>query len=316
MQALTFIPPQGPGRPALRHVELPIPSAHPGEVLVRVHYGALNNFDLETSRGERNKAIAKAAKRNPVVSGIEMAGVAESDGDRIRPGDRVFGYTNIFKGPWFHAQYVALAEAKLAVVPEPFTPEGAASIVGGALTAITALERIAKLKSGQTILITGATGSVGVTALQLATHIGAEVSAVCHSTQLDFARAEGAAHGYAYDRSELPPPENQFDVVFDTAPSLSFSTAVAFLKPDGCYIPTMPHQDVGGFARAIFSRRKWGFLLESDTNERRMARLCTLMNEGAFRAAIDSVYPLKDAAEAFARQQRPGKRGKILIDFR
>ncbi|MEM9729537.1 MAG: alcohol dehydrogenase catalytic domain-containing protein, partial [Myxococcota bacterium] len=133
MKGITFVPPaSGRGRPTLRHVELPEPQPAPGEVLVRVHYAALNNFDLETSRGERNKAIAKAAKRNPILSGIEMAGVAESGGARIKPGDRVFGYTNIFKGPWFHAEYVALSEERMAQVPDGFSLEGAASLVGGA----------------------------------------------------------------------------------------------------------------------------------------------------------------------------------------
>ncbi|MGB5809359.1 MAG: NAD(P)-dependent alcohol dehydrogenase [Polyangiales bacterium] len=316
MKALTFIPPaSGTGRPVLEHIELPAPQPRKGEVLVRVHHAALNNFDLETSRGERNKAIRRDAKKNPVLSGIEMAGVAESDGVRIKAGDPVFGYTNIFKGPWFHAQQVALSESKMARVPENFSLEGAASIIGGALTSIAALERIAKLKSGSKLLVTGATGSVGVTATQLATHLGATVSAVCHSSQLDFARAEGASEAYAYDRDELPEAAHQFDVVFDTAPSLSFVTAQKFLSRRGCYVPTMPHQDVSGFLRALFSRRKWGFLLESDTDETRMERLRTLMSQGAFRTAIDSIHTLARATDAFARQEERGKHGKILIDF-
>lgn len=207
MKALTFNPPaSGSGSPALEHIELPTPKPGPGEVLVQVHYAALNNFDLETTRGERNKAIAKAARRNPVVTGIEMAGVVRSDGAKLRRGDKVFGYTNIFKGPWFHAQYVAHREDRLARVPDDFTLEGATSVVGGALTAITALERIARLPAGANVLITGATGSVGSTAVQLATHLGAKVSAVCRSTQMDFAREQGAEEVYAYDRKELPPP--------------------------------------------------------------------------------------------------------------
>ena len=316
MKALSFaLPATKSGRPALKHVELATPEPGRGEILVRVRYAALNNFDLETSLGERNKAVAKALKKNPVVSGIEMAGVAESDGERIRKGDRVFGYTNIFKGPWFHAQYVTLSESRMARVPEEFSLEGATSIVGGALTTIAALERITDLKPGDAVLITGATGSVGVTAVQLATHLGARVSAVCHSSQLEFASSEGASEVYAYDRAELPEAKNQFDLVFDTAPSLSFAAARALLKPRGCYIPTMPHLDIGGFARALFSRKKWGFLLESDTDEKRMRRLCELMTQGAFRPAIDSIHPLANAADAFARQQESGKHGKILIDF-
>ncbi|MEM7136039.1 MAG: NADP-dependent oxidoreductase [Myxococcota bacterium] len=317
MKAITFVPPaSGKGPPTLRHIELPEPRPEAGEILVRVHYAALNNFDLETSRGDRNKAIAKAAKRSPILSGIEMAGVAETDGVRTKRGDRVFGYTNIFKGPWFHAQYVAVSEKRLARVPENFSLEGAVSVVGGALTTVAAMERIVKVRDGETVLVTGATGSVGVTAVQLAAHVGARVVAVCHSSQRDFARENGAAEAYAYDREELPDAAHQFDLVFDTAPSLSFSRAVGFLKPKGAYVTTMPQQDIPGFFRALVSRRRWGFLLESDTDEKRMERVSQLMSEGAFRQVIDSVHSLEESEHAFARQQGRGKRGKILIDFR
>jgi len=317
MKALTFIPPEsGSGQPKIQPVELPIPEPRQGEILVRIQYAALNYFDFEAMRGERNKAIAKALKKDTVISGIEMAGVAESDGARIKKGDLVFGYTNIFKGPWFHAEYVALPETKLALVPRNLSAEGATSIIGGALTAIAALERIAGLKSGESVLITGATGSVGVTAVQLATHLGASVSAVCHSSQAGYARSEGAADVHAYDKKELPEAINQFDVIFDAAPSLSFNKSRKFLKPRGSYITTMPHLDITGFLRGLMSRRKWGFLMESDTDEKRMERLRSLMADGAFQAAIDSIHPLARAGKAFARQQERGKRGKILIDFR
>jgi len=317
MKALTFIPPEsGYGQPKIQPVELPVPEPGKGEILVRVHYAALNYFDFEAMRGERNKAISKALKNNIVISGIEMAGIAESDGKKIKKGDLVFGYTNIFKGPWFHAEYVSLSEIKLVQVPESLSLEATTSIIGGALTAIAALERIAELKAGDSVLITGATGSVGITAVQLATHLGATVAAVCHSSQANYARSEGATAVYAYDKQELPRSMNQFDVIFDAAPSLSFAKARKLLKPNGSYITTMPQLDVAGFLRGLVSRRKWGFLMESDTDEKRMERLQALMSQGAFRTAIDSIYPFEKAADAFARQQETGKRGKILIDFR
>ena len=315
MKALTFKPPVAvSGKPALQIVDLPIPQPQEGEILVRVHYAGLNYFDFEAWGGHRNKAITKALQKGVVISGIEMSGIAESDGERIRRGDKVVGYTNIFKGPWFHAEYVVLSERKLAKVPENISLDGAASIVGGALTAIAALERIAGLKRGDSVLITGATGSVGVTAVQLASHLGADVSAVCHSTQLDFVRSEGASEAYAYDKRELPKSDKQFDLVFDAAPSLSFSKALKYLKPQGQYITTMPHLDVPGFLTSLFSRRKWGYLMETDTGATRMERLRELMSQNAFRPAIDSVHPLATAADAFDRQQETGKRGKILLN--
>jgi len=317
MRALTVtLPESKSGTPDRQLVDLPMPQTKRGEVLVRVHYAGLNHLDLETSRGEHNRGVAKALKRTSVVSGIEMAGVADTDGDRIKKGDRVVAYTNIFRGPFYHAQYVATPEHNLALVPENMSLEGATSIIGGALTSINALERIARLERGSKVLITGATGSVGITGVQLATHLGAEVSAVCHSTQMDFVVSQGASRAYAYDRAEMPAAENQFDLVFDTAPSLSFTSASKYLKARGRYICTMPHLDLAGGARSLFSRRKWGFLLEYNTDAVRMERLRALISEGAFTPVVDSVYGVLEATDAFDRQKQPGKRGKILLDFR
>ena len=316
MRALTYeIPTNRSDLPALRQVELPVPQVTDGVVLVRVSYAGLSNFDLETSRGKRNGALARSLKKEAVVSGIEMAGTVESDGKTVKRGDRVVGYTNIIRGPFFHADYVAIPENKLARIPENMTLQGAASLIGGALTSIAALERIADVKAEQQVLITGATGSVGITAVQLASHLGAQVCGVCHSSQTDFLLQQGVTTACAYDRNELPPSANQFDVVFDTAPSLCFLACTNYLKQQGTYITTMPHLDVLGFVSSLFSRRKWGYLMEADTDAKRMSRLLGLMETGAFGAVIDSIYPLAQANEAFQRQLKPGKQGKILIDF-
>ncbi len=317
MKALTFhVSKKRSVAPAPRIVELPIPEPQANQILVRVHYAGLNNFDIETSEGKRNGAVRRALKKSQVVSGIEMAGIAGSDGNQIKKGDRVVGYTHIFNGPFFHAQYVAVPEDQLAIVPENVSLEGATSIVGGALTTISALERIAGLQPGDAILITGATGSVGVTAVQLAAHLGAEVSAVCHSKQGEFARSQGATHVYAYDNNELPETAGQFNVIFDTAPALSFASASRLLTSHGCYITTMPQLDISGFIKGLFSSKKWGYLMEYKAVPDRMDRLVSLISENAFHSTIDSVFVLADAAQALQRQLRPSKQGKILIDFR
>ena len=250
-----------------------------------------------------------------MVSGIELSGIVESSSGQFSPGDRVVGYTNIFRGPFFHADYVAVSPSKLAHIPENISLQGAASIVGGALTSITALERIAGIATGQRVLVTGATGSVGITAVQLASHLGAQAIGVCHSSQTDFVLGQGAVNAFAYDKNEMPLEENQFDMVFDTAPSLGFSASAGYLTVRGTYVTTMPHLDIAGFLRSLFSRRKWGYLMESDTDRKRMSRLHELMTAGAFREVVDSVYPLAEAGDAFAHQLGHGKRGKILIDF-
>ena len=103
--------------------------------------------------------------------------------------------------------------------------------------------------------------------------------------------------------------------MFDTAPALSFKLARKFLKSNAHYITTMPHLDISGFLRGLFSRRKWGFLLEYNTDSARMERLRSLIADGAFRPVIDSIFKLEQAPEAFDSQQKTGKRGKILIDL-
>ncbi len=313
MRAISYEVPKGKGRPTLRLIDAANPVVAHAEVLVGISHVALSYIDYENQTGQHNKAIRKNLKKGSVVSGIEMAGVVESDGQTFKKGDRVFGYTNIFRGPWFHAEQVALSEDNLARIPDGVTPEGAAAIVGGGLTAIKALEHIAKIKAGENILITGATGSVGVTALQLAKHHGADITAICHSSQCEFAISQGARMALAYDTDEQLPRSARFDVVFDTAPSMSFSQALPFLKPTGTYITTMPHLDVTGFLRSLVSRRKWGFLLESNTDQNRLGRLSALMKEGVFVPAIDSVFAFEDATQAFARQEENGKRGKIIL---
>lgn len=315
MKALSFDVPKRKGRPTLKLIDAPKPTPAKGEVLVRITHAGLNHGDFETWTGRQNKALKKRLKSSPVLTGIEMAGIAESDGRAIRKGDQVYGYTNIFKGPWFHAEFVALKETNMARVPRGMTLEGAAALVGGAVTSIAALERIAKTKTGDRLLVTGATGSVGVTALQLAKHLGAQVTAICHSSQRDFALSLGASTVLAYGTREQLPEENQFDTIFDAAPSLTFSKALPLLKPKGTYITTMPHLDMAGFLRALASSRKWGFLLESDTDPKRLARLSALMEEGVFTPIVDRSHTLQDAADAFARQEESGKRGKIILEM-
>ncbi|GEM_PF-520383 len=315
VKILTYkIPKEKFAAPDISIVEHPIPETRSGEVLVRIHFSCLSVFELVTSKGERNAAIARALKKSPLVSGIEMAGIVESDGKTYKKGDRVFGYTHIFKGPFFHSEYAAVPEAFLATVPPSMSLAAAASVVGGALTSLVALERFGRVKKGDKILITGATGSVGITAVQLANYLGAEISGISHSSQTQFLRESGAKIAYAYDKNEMPVPAKQFDLVFDAAPSLSFSTASKYLASRGKYITTMPHEDVMGFFHALFSRRKWGYLMVYTTDKARMERVRLLIEQGAFSQLIDSTFRLENAVEAFAHQHQKGKKGKILLD--
>lgn len=316
MRAVSFDLPPGATHPTVKVIESPKPKPKSGQVLVRIDYAGLSHFDFEVMSGELNKQLAKQLSKNEIVSGIEMAGVAETDGKTIRKGHRVVGYANIFKGPRFHADYVALAEEKLIALPDTWSTQDAAAIVGGAVTVIAALERIAKLKQGDRILITGASGAVGILGVQLASYLGANVTATCNSMQAGAVLKAGAHKVFAYDKNEKWSSTDKFGVIFDAAPALTFGSARKSLTTKGVYITSMPQLDVPGFIRSLVSRRKFGFLMEADTDQRRLCRLIKLMDASAFQPVIDKVVPISHAPAAFERILEKGKLGKILLDFR
>lgn len=316
MRAVSFDLPPGATHPTVKVIETQKPKPKSGQILVRIDYAGLSHFDFEVMNGELNKQLAKQLSKNEIVSGIEMAGVAETDGKTIRKGDRVVGYANIFKGPRFHADYVALPEDKMIVLPDTWSTQDAAAIVGGAVTVIAALERIAKLKRDGRVLITGASGAVGILGVQLARNLGAVVTATCNSMQADAVLKAGAHKVFAYDKKETWSPTEKFDVIFDAAPALTFVSAKKFLTAKGVYITSMPQLDVPGFTRSLVSRRKFGFLMEADTDQRRLRRLIELMEANAFQPVIDQVVPISNAPDAFERVLEKGKLGKILLDFR
>lgn len=204
----------------------------------------------------------------------------------------------------------------MIVLPEDWSTQDAAAIVGGAVTVIAALERIAKIKKGDLVLITGASGAVGILGVQLSRHLGADVTATCNSMQAAAVLKAGAHKVFAYDKNESWSATDKFDVIFDAAPSMSFSSAKKPLSPKGVYITSMPQLDVWGFAQSLLSRRKFGFLMEADTDQRRLGRLVKLMEANAFEPIIDRVVPISNAPAAFERVLEKGKLGKILLDFR
>ncbi|MEM9515607.1 MAG: NAD(P)-dependent alcohol dehydrogenase [Actinomycetota bacterium] len=316
MRALTMTYPSrisGPPERRLLDVDDPVPNS--GEVVVRVHYAALSAIDLENSHGKHRLRNQLTLRSTPVVSGIEMAGVVETSGGRLAAGDRVVGYTDIARGPFFHAERVAIHEESLMALPDDVALDAAASVVGGALPSIAALERIADVQDGARVLITAATGGVGSVAVPLARHLGASVAAVCHSSQEAYARQLGATETYAYDRDELPPSGSGFDVVFDAAAALSFAQARPLLTPSGWYISTMPQRDLGGWLRSKFASQRWGYLLERNADQQRLGRVVELMADGVLSSVIDSSHPFEEFERAFARQHESAKRGKILLDL-
>lgn len=294
-------------------VQDPIPGPGRGQVLVEVKVSAVNEMDVQVRAGGWAAQVKRFRKTGPVVTGFEFAGVARSDGARIKAGDRVIGYVHVLDGPRVHAEFACVAEADMQVIPPDLNDEAAAALVVMGLTAIEILERLKRLSAGQSCLVIGAAGGVGAYALQLAQSQGASVNAVCSSANADWVGSLGAAEIRSYENTPRYQPGDRFDLVIDCPAKSSFREAAAFLAEGGMYVTTNPLADVAGFARAALSSRKAGYLMMLTATPAKLSRLVELHGQGALRPVVDSVFDLEDADSAFDRFETRGKQGRVLL---
>ncbi|MFZ5669708.1 MAG: NAD(P)-dependent alcohol dehydrogenase [Pseudomonadota bacterium] len=309
MRALTVDPEQG----LCRVTAAPRPRPRRGQILVRISVSAVNEMDVQIRQGRWRGEVRRFRRAGPVVTGFEFAGVALSDGARIRAGQRVIGYTHVLRGPRVHAEYACVAENDLHAIPDGLSDEGAAALATMGLTAVEVLERIRPLTPGDRCLVIGAAGGVGAYCVQLAAAQGAEVTAVCSAGAAEWIRALGARTVRPYESAGRFAPGDRFDLVVDAPARSSFAEAAPHLAPGGVYVSTNPLADLGGFARALVSSRRAGWLMMLSTDPGRLARLLALSESGALSPVIDSVYELDQANAAFDRFAARGKRGRVLL---
>ncbi|WP_437676700.1 NAD(P)-dependent alcohol dehydrogenase [Sorangium sp. So ce131] len=251
------------------------------------------------------------------VLGIEIAGTVERVGRRVtrfRPGDRVFGFTGFAAGGY--AEYVCLPEhGSIAHAPEGLSHEEACSLVDGPTTALYFLRDRARLRPGERIAVVGASGSIGTAAVQLARHVGAEVTAVCSGKNADLVRSLGAHHVVDYTREDYAARADTYDVVFDTVGASSFSRALRCLSRGGRFLVTVGGPELylrDAWSRA-FGSRKLVFGLSVD-KKAALPVVSELVARGALRPVIDRRYPLEAIADAHRYVETGRKRGNVVID--
>ena len=303
--------------------DLPTPEPRPDDVLVRVRATTVTAADCAFRSGRPFVARLYAGlvrPRFPVLGGA-FAGDVTAVGANVRRfavGARVLGDSPDDFGT--HAVFLRLPQDRpMARITSAMTYEEAASVVE-ATTALTFLRDVGPVRPGQKVLVNGATGSVGSYGVQLATHYGAEVTAVCGPANADLARSLGADR--VIDRTRVDPtlpgtPEHRLqDVFFDAAGKSSFARARRALTPTGTYLATAPTASV--IVHSLWTARGRGRtcrfaasgLRQSPDN---LAELDALAGSGAIRAVIDGVYPLEDAAEAHRRAESGRKAGTVVV---
>ncbi len=231
----------------IKDVEKPIPKEN--QVLVRIHATTVSAADWRMRRAVPFIVRFMTGLWRPKkiqVLGMEFAGSVESVGKavtRFSEGDQVFGSTGFKFGT--HAQYVCLQEdALLAIKPVNMTFEEAAAVLFGGVSALHFLRK-ANIQEGQKVLIYGASGSVGVFAVQLAKHFGAHVTGVCSTANLDLVKSLGADEVVDYTREDFSTAGRVYDMVFDTVGKSGFSRSLKSLRRGGFYVR------VGGSGRLL-----------------------------------------------------------------
>lgn len=297
----------------LRIVDTPRPEPKPDQVLVRVMATAVTAADARIRGGRFPKGFAPFARlafgvtkqRQPVL-GVSYSGVIESVGSAVTgfaPGDEVCGMGGA--GAW--TEYVCKNPAKaMTRKPAGVSHDQAAATLFGGAAALYFLRDRARLEAGQRVLVNGAAGVVGSSAVQIARFLGAEVTGVARGETHAFLAEIGAEHQIDYRQASLNSLNERFGLVFDTAGTLSIADGRRLLTPNGHLIL------VAANLFQMFPRKQvlTGMAPENGDD---MAFLLTLVEQGAITPAIDSVWSLDDIVAANRRFETGGRCGVVLV---
>ena len=312
----------------LKEIEKPAPKDN--EVLIRVHAASVNFGDLLA----RNfKAVSPRAFNMPfliwllakfsfglskpriTILGNEFSGQIEAAGKDVKtfkPGDQVFGYRAESMGTY--AEYLCLPEnSVMAIKPANMTYEEAAVVPYGAIMALSLLKKAA-IQPGQKVLINGASGGIGSAAVQIARHLGAEVTGVCGTTRLNFVRSLGAAKVIDYTKEDFTQNGETYDLIFDILGKSEFSRCKNSLKPDGRYLLASfkMKQLVQMLWTSKFGSKKVICAL-APGSVKALNSVKELIESGKIKALIDRSFPMQQAAEAHRYVEAGQRTGYVAI---
>ena len=299
----------------LKELEKPMPGD--SEVLVRVLAASLAAGEYYGMRGKPfpiRMYIGFPKPKKDFVVGLDCAGVVEAVGKdvtRFQPGDEVYGRC---RGSC--AEYAIAKEGGLAPKPAKLSFEQAAAVPTSACTALQGLRDHGKVGPGQKVLINGASGGVGPFAVQIAKALGAEVTAVCSTGNVEMVRSIGADRVIDYTREDFTQGGPRCDVIMDNVASHSLSATRRALTPDGILVPSSGHAGMGwiiGAALTAVIVRQQGKPFVASTNSADLAVLAELIDAGKVTPVIDRTYLLSSTPDAFRYLDEGHARGKVVI---
>src|SRR5438477_5173848 len=308
----------------LQDIAKPIPTDD--QLLVRVRAVSVNPYDWHFVEGTPYVMRAMGVglrKPKDIQLGVDFAGTVEAVGKNVtqfKPGDEVFGG----RGGAF-AQYVCpRATRAVALKPASASFEDAASVNIAGITALQAVRDKGKVQPGQKVLINGASGGVGTFAVQIAKSLGADVTGVCSTRNVDLVKSLGADHVIDYTKEDFTKGAERYDVMLDNVGTQPLSGFRRVLTPRGIYVIVGgggPNDSrwIGPFARVIktmvlspFTSQKMGMMM-ADANHNDLTILADMMQSGKVKPVIDRTYKLSELPDAIRYLEQGHARGKVVI---
>jgi NADPH:quinone reductase-like Zn-dependent oxidoreductase len=320
MKAVVYCDYGSPEVLKVEDVERPVPAD--SQVLVRVRAAAVNPLEWHYMRGTPYIARLDMGLRKPKNTrlGVDYSGVVESVGKNVtqfKPGDEVFGGRN-----GALAEYIAVWEnGSVALKPANITFEQAAGVPVAAITALQGLRDKGQLQPGQKVLINGASGGVGTFAVQIAKSMGAEVTGVCSTRNVEMVRSIGADNVVDYTKEDFTKGAQRYDVILDNVGNHSLSDLRRVMTPDGNYVMVggpsgrwldpMPRA-FGAVVQSWFVSQEMSMFI-SQLNKKDMTVLRDLIAAGKVTPVIDRTYKLSEVGKAVEYLETGRARGKVVI---
>lgn len=302
--------------------EVPKPSPKNGEVLVKVRAATVSVADHRVRSRDLPKglwyfaplALGVFAPRKKIL-GMDVAGVVEAVGKNVtmfKPGDEIIALTGAKFGG--HAEYVCLPEnGAIVLKPENMTFEEAVTLVFGGHTAIAFLKR-ASIKTGDEILVNGASGAVGTAAIQLAKHFGAVVTGVCSGGNAELVRSLGSDHVIDYTKEDFTKNGKTYETIVECVGNAPFERVNGSIKPGGALLLVIA--DLKGMIWASRNGKNSGKLVTASDwkpSAEDLAYLVKLAEEGEYQAVIDRTYEFGEIVEAHRYVDTGRKKGNVVV---
>src|SRR5205809_3817508 len=299
------------GPEVLKYEDVPVPTPKEDEMLIRVFAAGVNSFDGVLRSGKYAKIFKMQL---PWIPGYDIAGIVEKVGDKVgkfKVGDPVYAFISIPSGGGY-AEYALAKQSQVALKPATVSFAEAAGVPSVALTAWQALVDKANLQSGQTVLIHGASGGVGMFAIPIAKIRGAKVFATASTANQDFLKQLGADMAIDYKTQKFEEIAKDVDVVVDGVGGETMTRSYPIVKKGGILVSLVERVDQGQLDKYGIRGTSVGV----KPNGEQLAQIGKLIDQKKIKVVVSNTFPLADAAKAEAKADTGHARGKIVLKVR